>query len=159
MRERAPANQDINSHTPLPRRLISRTEYKEQFRHDTLKDGTASLHRGSPGSSGLKEILMSSERDESLVLELLDDAVTRLRAMVGLIIDAEATAHAAMAELEQMRDARPDADATTSIEERELELQRAISLATGTATMLQALLDEVAAWIAELEGHRGTPKS
>jgi hypothetical protein len=102
---------------------------------------------------------MSSEQDETLVLELLDDAVTRLRSMVGLIIDAEAMAHAAMAELERMRDARPEADATTSTEERELELQRAISLATGAATMLRSLLDDVAAWIAELEGHRGTLKS
>jgi hypothetical protein len=100
---------------------------------------------------------MSSERDESLVLELLDDAVTRLRAMVSLIIDAEAMAHAARVELEQMRDARPETDVTTV--ERELELQRAISLATSTATMLKSLLDDVVAWIAELEGHRGTPKS
>jgi hypothetical protein len=130
-----------------------------QFRGNILKDGFTSLHGGNPAGSGSEEILMSHEQDESLVLELLDAAVGRLRGMVSLIVDAEAMAQTAMTELERLRDVKPEADATTSTEERELELQRAISLATGAAAMLRSLLDDVAAWIAELEGHRGTLKS
>jgi hypothetical protein len=102
---------------------------------------------------------MSYDGDESLVLELIDEVVGRLRSMVSLIVDGEAMAHAAMAELELVRDGQTGAGGSMSAEEHRRELQRAISLAGSAATMLQTLLDDVAGWIAELEGHRGGLKS
>lgn len=99
---------------------------------------------------------MSHDVDQSLVLELIDEALGRLRKMVSLIIDAEAMAHATTAELERLCDARPETDAIMNSEEHERELQRALSLAVAAVTMLQSLLGDVAGWIAEFEGHRGT---
>jgi hypothetical protein len=135
------------------------TKQGMQTLFDILKNSLSTLHGGNPDKSGLEEYLMSHDGDESLVLELLDEAVGRLRAMVSLIVDGEAMAHAAMVELERLREAQPEADATMSTEEHRRELQRAISLAGSAATMLQSLLDDVAGWLAEFEGHRGTLKS
>jgi hypothetical protein len=108
---------------------------------------------------GSEKNLMSHDGDETLVLELIDEVVGRLRSMVSLIVDGEAMAHAAMTELERVRDGQAGTDGSMSAEEHRREVQRAIALAGSAATMLQSLLHDLAGWIAELEGHRGELKS
>lgn len=87
---------------------------------------------------------MIDNRDESMVLELLDDTLQRLEVFRNQVIDTEAITHAVAQMLAEM---------TESNTER--SLARTKSLATSSAANMRNLLDEVTAWLTELQGQRG----
>jgi 3-oxoacyl-ACP reductase-like protein len=90
---------------------------------------------------------MTDNRDESIVLDLIDEVSERLAALHGSLIDTEAIAHAAA----QSLDAVTEADVDKAV-------ARARSLATSSAAKVRELLDEVTAWQAELQGPRRNDK-
>jgi hypothetical protein len=90
------------------------------------------------------DAVLIDNRDESMVLEFLDDTLQRLDIFKNQVIDAEAIAHSVAQMLTEMTESNPDR-----------ALARAKSLALSSAKNTKKLLDEVTTWLTELQGQRG----